>query len=216
MSVDDRPTLSAPDDDPWLWLEEIEGKQALDFVDAAERLTLDAFGGAAFERDRDVLAAIYDRPDNIPYVSRRGDDLHNLWKDATNPRGLWRQTTLAEFRKPHPAWEILLDIDQLAASEGEDWLLSGIATMPGQLAARHSEPVARRQRRRHLAGIRPRHEELRCGRIYAAGSQGRRGLDRCRYAAAVERPWRGHGDDFRIFADRSRCGGAASPSIRRK
>ena len=32
MSVDDRPTLSAPDDDPWLWLEEIEGTQALAFV----------------------------------------------------------------------------------------------------------------------------------------------------------------------------------------
>ncbi|CUU13881.1 prolyl oligopeptidase [Bradyrhizobium sp. JR7.2] len=135
MSVDDRPTLSAPDDDPWLWLEEIEGKQALDFVARQNQLTLAAFGGAAFERDRDVLAAIYDRPDNIPYVSRRGSDLHNLWKDAANPRGLWRQTTLAEFRKPHPAWEIMLDIDQLAASEGEDWLLSGIATMPGHSRA---------------------------------------------------------------------------------
>ncbi|MDI3563776.1 prolyl oligopeptidase family protein [Bradyrhizobium sp. Arg816] len=135
MSVDDRPTLSAPDDDPWLWLEEIEGKQALDFVARQNQLTLAAFGGAAFERDRDVLAAIYDRPDNIPYVSRRGDDLHNLWKDAVNPRGLWRRTTLAEFRKPHPAWEIMLDIDQLAAHEGEDWLLSGIATMPGRSRA---------------------------------------------------------------------------------
>ncbi|MFK4503159.1 prolyl oligopeptidase [Bradyrhizobium japonicum] len=135
MSVDDRPTLSAPDDDPWLWLEEIEGKQALDFVARQNQLTLAAFGGAAFERDRDVLAAIYDRPDNIPYVSRRGSDLHNLWKDAANPRGLWRRTTLAEFRKPHPAWEIMLDIDQLAASEGEDWLLSGIATMPGSSQA---------------------------------------------------------------------------------
>ena len=95
MSVDDRPTLSAPDDDPWLWLEEIEGTLPLDFVERQNQLTLAAFGGAAFERDRDILAAIYDRPDNIPYVSRRGSDLHNLWKDATNPRGLWRRTTLA-------------------------------------------------------------------------------------------------------------------------
>jgi prolyl oligopeptidase len=135
MSVDDRPTLSAPDDDPWLWLEEIEGIQALDFVERQNQLTLAAFGGAAFARDRDILAAIYDRPDNIPYVSRRGNDLHNLWKDATNPRGLWRRTTLAEFRKPNPAWETMLDIDQLAASEGEDWLLSGIGTMPGSARA---------------------------------------------------------------------------------
>ncbi|OPZ01002.1 peptidase S9 [Bradyrhizobium sacchari] len=131
MSVDDRPTLSAPDDDPWLWLEEIEGRQALDFVERQNSLTLQAFGGAAFERDRDILAGIYDRPDNIPYVGRRGTDLHNFWKDATNPRGLWRRTTLAEFRKAAPAWETILDIDQLAAQEGEDWLPSQIATMPG-------------------------------------------------------------------------------------
>lgn len=131
MSVDDRPTLQAPDDDPWLWLEEIEGKQALDFVARQNQLTLAAFGGKAYERDRDILAAIYDRPDNIPYVSRRGDDLHNLWKDAINPRGLWRKTTLAEFRKVDPAWEIMLDIDRLAADEGEDWLLSSITSLRG-------------------------------------------------------------------------------------
>ncbi|WP_027577522.1 prolyl oligopeptidase family protein [Bradyrhizobium sp. WSM1743] len=135
MIVDDRPTLSAPDDDPWLWLEEIEGTQALDFVERQNQLTLAAFGGAAFARDRDILAAIYDRPDNIPYVSRRGNDLHNLWKDAANPRGLWRRTSLAEFRKADPAWETMLDIDQLARSEGEDWLLSGIATTPGSSRA---------------------------------------------------------------------------------
>lgn len=135
MSLDDRPTLSAPDDDPWLWLEEIEGKLALDFVARQNSLTRDAFGGPAFARDRDILAAIYDRPDNIPYVGRRGNDLHNFWKDASNPRGLWRRTTLAEFRKANPAWETMLDVDQLARSEGEDWLLSSIVTMPGSSRA---------------------------------------------------------------------------------
>ncbi|MFT4119222.1 prolyl oligopeptidase family serine peptidase [Bradyrhizobium sp.] len=131
MPIDDRPTLSAPDDDPWLWLEDIEGPRALDFVERQNRLTLAAFSGASFERDRDTLAAIYDRPDNIPYVSRRGAHLHNLWKDAGNPRGLWRRTTLAEFRKASPVWETLLDVDALAAKENEDWLLSSISSQPG-------------------------------------------------------------------------------------
>ncbi|MBR0736781.1 S9 family peptidase [Bradyrhizobium liaoningense] len=130
MTVDDRPTLSAPDDDPWLWLEEIDGTQALDFVTRQNQLTLTAFGGAAFARDRDILAAIYDRPDNIPYVGRRGDHLYNLWKDAANPRGLWRRTTLEEFRKPAPGWEVVLDVDALAASEGEDWLLNWVIAQP--------------------------------------------------------------------------------------
>lgn len=124
MSVDDRPTLSAPDDDPWLWLEEVEGARALDFVAKQNRLTLDKFGGAAFERDRDILAAIYDRPDNIPYASRSDGLLYNTWKDTKNPRGLWRRTTLTEFRKADPSWETILDIDELAAREGEDWLLN--------------------------------------------------------------------------------------------
>src|SRR5437879_3928980 len=103
MSVDNRPTLSAPDDDHWLWLEEVEGAPALGCVDRQNRLTLDQFGGAAFERDRDILASIYDRSDNIPYVSRSDGLLYNLWKDAKNPRGLWRRTTMAEFRKAEPS-----------------------------------------------------------------------------------------------------------------
>ena len=66
MPLDDRPTVADPDNDPYLWLEDIEGKRALDFVDQQSRLTLETFGGRPFETDRDTLAAIYDRTDNIP------------------------------------------------------------------------------------------------------------------------------------------------------
>lgn len=131
MSLDDRPTVEAPDDDPYLWLEEIEGARALDFVDRQSRLTLARFGGLAFERDRDMLAAIYDRPDNIPFVSRSDGLLYNLWKDAKHPRGIWRRTPMDEFRKRDPSWETLLDIDALAAAEGEDWLLNWSSSLPG-------------------------------------------------------------------------------------
>lgn len=131
MAIDDRPTLAAPDDDPYLWLEEIEGKRALAFVDQQSRLTEAAFGGRQFALDRDALAAIFDRSDNIPYVTRSGGRLYNLWKDAGNPRGLWRRTTLAEFRKAEPAWETLLDIDRLAAEEDKDWLLNWTQPLKG-------------------------------------------------------------------------------------
>src|SRR3569833_113601 len=120
MSIDDRPTASAPDDDPYLWLEEIEGERALAFVEAQNRRTLSAYADAAFERDRDALAAIFDRPDNIPFVSRRGGLLYNLWKDAGHPRGLWRRTTLEEFRQAQPQKKNKHNIDQLAADEGQD------------------------------------------------------------------------------------------------
>ncbi|MET0678423.1 MAG: S9 family peptidase, partial [Bradyrhizobium sp.] len=131
MAIDDRPTIAAPDDDPYLWLEEIEGERALDFVDRQSRLTLETFGGRQFAIDRDTLAAIYDRADNIPYVTRSGGLVYNLWKDAKNPRGLWRRTTLADFRKAEPSWEILLDIDALATEEDEDWLFNRTQPLPG-------------------------------------------------------------------------------------
>jgi len=130
MSTDDRPTIAAPDDDPYLWLEDVEGERALDFVERQNRLTLERFADAAFARDRDQLAAIFDRPDNIPFVSRRGGLLYNLWKDAEHPHGLWRRTTLDEFRKPNPQWELLLDLDRLAADEGQDWLLNWTTSCP--------------------------------------------------------------------------------------
>lgn len=134
-SVDDsrtaRPTPSAPDDDPYLWLEQIEGARALNFVERQNSRTLEVFGGPAAERDRDALTAIYDRPDNIPYVSRHGEYLYNLWRDANNPRGLWRRTTLEEYRRLKPSWDILLDLDQLAVREGKDWLLNATAAPPG-------------------------------------------------------------------------------------
>jgi len=131
MPINDRPTIAAPDDDPYLWLEEIEGERALIFVEQQTKRTLEKFGDAGFAADRDTLSAIYDRPDNIPYVTRRDGFLYNLWKDAKNPRGLWRRTTLDEFRGANPKWETLLDLDKLAADESEDWLLNWVQTLPG-------------------------------------------------------------------------------------
>ncbi len=130
MPIDARPTLAAPDDDPYLWLEEIEGARALAWVDAQNAATLAKFSHAATARDRDALAAILDRPDNIPYVTRRGEHLYNFWKDANNPRGLWRRTTLDSFRRESPSWEVLLDVDELARRESEDWIWHGATTRP--------------------------------------------------------------------------------------
>src|SRR6266851_8436 len=128
---DPRPTLAAPDDDPYLWLEEVDGQRALAWVEAQNAAMLARFGDARFAADRDTLAAILDRPDNIPFIARRGSRVFNFWKDAEHPRGLWRATTLDSYRSPAPEWDILLDLDALATTEGEDWTWSGAATRPG-------------------------------------------------------------------------------------
>jgi prolyl oligopeptidase len=129
--MDPRPTTEAPDDDPYLWLEEIDGDRALAWVEAQNAATLARFGDRRFEADRDTLAAIYDRPDNIPVIARRGAKVFNFWKDAEHPRGLWRATSLDSFRGAQPDWDIFLDLDALAVKEGEDWTWSGASTIPG-------------------------------------------------------------------------------------
>jgi prolyl oligopeptidase len=87
--VDVRPTVEAPDDDPYLWLEETAGSQALAWVEGQNAATMNRLSDTRFAADRDALKLIFDRPDNIPYPNRRGKKLFNLWQDAEHPRGLW-------------------------------------------------------------------------------------------------------------------------------
>jgi prolyl oligopeptidase len=128
--TDVRPTVDAPDDDPYLWLEEIEGARAAAWVELQNARTVAAFGGPQVEADATVLAAIFDRPDKIPFIGRRGPFLYNFWNDAQHPRGVWRRTTPESFRTDAPEWDVLIDLDALAAAEGEDWIWKGAATRP--------------------------------------------------------------------------------------
>lgn len=128
--MDLNPTLSTPDTDPRLWLEEVDGAAALAWVAAQNARTEARFADAAVARDQDALAAIMDRPDNIPFITRRGGQIYNFWKDATHVRGLWRRTTLDSFKTEAPAWETVLDIDALAETEGADWVFHGAVVLP--------------------------------------------------------------------------------------
>jgi len=128
--MSDLPNLENPDTDPWAWLEEVDGERALAWVDAQSAATVARLAGPEFERDRAALLALLDRPDNLPVVTRRGGLLYNFWRDAGHPRGLWRRTTLERYRLPEPEWDVLLDVDALAAAESEDWIWQGAGTLP--------------------------------------------------------------------------------------
>ncbi len=116
--------------DPFRWLEAVDSDAALAWVrerNAASRAVLEAW--PAFSSVRDTIRANLDSPARIPYVSRRGDWLYNLWRDADHPRGVWRRTTLAEYRQADPAWESVLDIDALGRAEGENWVWGGATSL---------------------------------------------------------------------------------------
>lgn len=116
--------------DPHLWLEDVSGERALAWVRErnaeAERL-LQAQPG--FDAAKAAIREVLDSKAQIPYVQRRGKHLYNLWKDGANPRGLWRRTTLAEYRKPQPQWETVIDLDALGKAEKENWVWAGAACL---------------------------------------------------------------------------------------
>jgi prolyl oligopeptidase len=119
-------TDSGTADDPFLWLEDVLGERALDWVrerNAQSQAALQAH--AVFEPIRAELRAVFDSHDRIPQVTRRGDWFYNFWQDADRPRGLWRRTTLASYRQPAPDWDTVLDLDALGAAEGENWVWAG-------------------------------------------------------------------------------------------
>ena len=131
MSTTGTPTMAEEADkapapeDRFLWLEEVTGEKPLEWARArnAESAKLLATPEMAALEKR--ILDILDSKERIPSVQKLGPFYYNLWKDAKNPRGLWRRTTLAEYRKPEPAWETVIDVDALGAVEKENWVWHG-------------------------------------------------------------------------------------------
>jgi prolyl oligopeptidase len=116
----------AADDDPYLWMEEVENEKALSW--AKERSDADTAVLEAVPEFGEIhteLLEIYNSRDRIPTPGIRGAWIYNFWRDADHVRGIWRRTFLSEFVKGEPAWETVLDIDALAEADGENWVWKG-------------------------------------------------------------------------------------------
>ena len=110
-------------EDPYLWLEDVLGERALAWVRERNAQSQPLLTSRPeYAPIRNQLLEVLNARDRIPYVTRRGDWLYNFWQDEAHPRGLWRRTTLDEYRKPQPQWQLLLDLDALAQAEGENWV----------------------------------------------------------------------------------------------
>src|SRR5258708_21921616 len=83
-----------------------------------------------FQELRNEIRQVLDADDRIPFVRRRGACLYNFWQDAAHPRGLWRRTTLEEYRRAPPHWGVLLGVAAVGAEEGEDLGWQGGALPP--------------------------------------------------------------------------------------
>jgi prolyl oligopeptidase len=117
-------------DDPYLWLEEVDGERARVWVQAQNAKTFAALCGPDFEREREDLRLLFSAPDKIPFITKRGEYLYNLWQDKNNLRGLWRRTTLESYRSSTPQWTTILDVDELGRREKENWVWGYSETLP--------------------------------------------------------------------------------------
>jgi prolyl oligopeptidase len=124
--ADPRPLPPHDVEDPLLWLEEVEGARALEWVTAHNVRTLAELQESPVYRPVfDRTRAILDSRDRIAYPSILGDRLYNFWQDADHPRGIWRRTSWESYLSGSPEWEVVLDVDTLARTEGVPWSYGG-------------------------------------------------------------------------------------------
>ncbi|WP_295636391.1 prolyl oligopeptidase family serine peptidase [Novosphingobium sp.] len=120
------PVPAAAADDPYQWLEEWTTPRAMEWVGAhndvtVKRLTADPRYATLY----DQALAIAGAKDRIPMPSFRNGEIYNFWQDETHLRGIWRKTSLADYRNFAPNWQTVLDIDALGKAEGKSWVWHG-------------------------------------------------------------------------------------------
>ncbi|KAA8497017.1 putative peptidase y4nA [Porphyridium purpureum] len=109
-----------------LWLEEVEGERALDWVKAQNERSLRILQAEHYYATLEEEAiSILTSQDRIPYGVVRGDYIYNFWQDETHVKGIWRRTSLHEYELPEPKWQTILDIDALAKAEDRNWVFKG-------------------------------------------------------------------------------------------
>ncbi|MCQ8183805.1 prolyl oligopeptidase family serine peptidase [Parvularcula maris] len=112
--------------DPYLWLEEVEGERALDWVRSQNERSLAVLEAhPAYDAMLAEANAILTSDDRVPSVALRGGYAYNFWQDKDAVRGLWRRMSQEDYLEGAQEWETLLDLDALAEEEGENWVYAG-------------------------------------------------------------------------------------------
>jgi prolyl oligopeptidase len=114
------------DEDPYLWLEDIEGDRALEWVREQNRISDEAFKSDPLYAELETrFEDVFNDRERIAYPDITGDYVYNLWQDEKNERGLWRRMPLQDYLNGSDTWEIMLDLDRLSAEENRMWVFHG-------------------------------------------------------------------------------------------
>lgn len=120
------PTVTMAGNDPWLWLEEVEGENALAWARGQNERSLEHLQShPLFEPVHERALEILTSDDRIAYPALRGGEVYNFWRDDEHVRGIWRKTSLDSYRGDSPDWGVILDVDELAEREDKNWVWAG-------------------------------------------------------------------------------------------
>lgn len=113
-------------EDPYLWLEEIEGENSLNWVKSQNaKAEKNLASNPLFSEFEEKLLKVYNNKDRIAYPRMVGDYVYNLWQDGEYERGIWRRMTTADYLKNKTDWEILINLDDLSKKENKKWVFAG-------------------------------------------------------------------------------------------
>ncbi|MCK0069057.1 prolyl oligopeptidase family serine peptidase [Kordiimonas laminariae] len=114
------------EDDKFLWLEDVQGKKALEWVAEKNKHSLGILeNDSRFKGLMERSLKDYNATDKIAYSGLYGGAVHNFWQDSDHVRGIWRRTSMKSYATDDTKWVDILDFDQLAKDEGENWVYKG-------------------------------------------------------------------------------------------
>lgn len=113
-------------EDQYQWLEDVDSKKSLDFVNAQNKATIDKLSKEKdYQTIYDKSLAVYNSSDRIEYPRILGKYIYNFWKDKDHERGIWRRSPIADYTNGKPTWETLIDIDALSKKDSIKWVFKG-------------------------------------------------------------------------------------------
>ena len=120
-------------EDPYLWLEEINGDKAIEWVKgqnfiSAEMIEESPLFDSLYKR----FLASYNDQNKIAYPNLVGQYVYNLWKDENNQQGVWRRILIEDYLNKKSNWEIILDLDILSKKENKNWVYKGVEWLKPQ------------------------------------------------------------------------------------
>lgn len=126
--------VQVTEEDPYIWLEEVEGERALAWVADQNARSLGRLqGDPLYDQLHAEALALVESRDRIPSPAFRRvegvEGIDNFWQDANSVRGVWRTTTPESYATPEPAWETVLDLDALARAEDANWVWRGASCL---------------------------------------------------------------------------------------